>query len=576
MRRLLVVCLLLAGLLTLAVGSASAGTSAATCSGVPGTFTITICGNKWVNGSGQEVVLRGANTEGTQYDCAQSGAGFFNDPTVSGTDFSTEIAAMKAWGINIVRVNLNEECWLGINGVPSTTSAVGSNGYNAYANEMGAYVTALNNAGIYAEVDLHLNAPGSELISDSGNDDFQNPMPESNSVTFWASVASYFASNHAVIFGVFNEPFPVNYNSDGDTAAGWGCDLNGCTVNDCTDSTGNCSGTYAGVGMKALIDTIREYDTTTPLLVGGPDFAGDMDDWLATFYPGGVSIDPDNLLAASVHIYFPSGNSPCSVTTNVSSSCPSTGADAITQVAARTPVLVDELSDFSCSGNESTTSSLTPFLQTMDYVDLVTGDDIGWVGWAWTTSGCDPNMITSWTTGAPSPMGTVEYCELNFDGVNNGSLTNCKISDVGNPPTTSVLIPSNGATLSGSTTLDASASNANSVQFWLFGGSYGFSGHSVGTATLTEYGWLYNWNSSTVPNGSYALLSEATGAGGSLYSSGVNITVSNPPTTSVLIPSNGATLSGSTTLDASASNAESSGGETRTLNLAVNSRLLCH
>ena len=178
----------------------------------------------------------------------------------------------------------------------------------------------------------------------------------------------------------------------------------------------------------------------------------DMDDWLATFYPGGVSIDPDNLLAASVHIYFPSGNSPCSVTTNVSSSCPSTGADAITQVAARTPVLVDELSDFSCSGNESTTSSLTPFLQTMDYVDLVTGDDIGWVGWAWTTSGCDPNMITSWTTGAPSPMGTVEYCELNFDGVNNGSLTNCKISDVGNPPTTSVLIPSNGATPSGSTT----------------------------------------------------------------------------------------------------------------------------
>jgi streptogramin lyase len=38
------------------------------------------------------------------------------------------------------------------------------------------------------------------------------------------------------------------------------------------------------------------------------------------------------------------------------------------------------------------------------------------------------------------------------------------------PPTTSVLIPSNGATLSGSTTLDASASNATSVEFRLFGG----------------------------------------------------------------------------------------------------------
>ena len=39
------------------------------------------------------------------------------------------------------------------------------------------------------------------------------------------------------------------------------------------------------------------------------------------------------------------------------------------------------------------------------------------------------------------------------------------------PPTTSVLIPSNGATLSGTAaTLDASASNATSVKFLLFGG----------------------------------------------------------------------------------------------------------
>jgi hypothetical protein len=279
--------------------------------------------------------------------------------------------------------------------------------------------------------------------------------------------------------------------------------------------------------MKTLIDTIRSVDKTTPLLVGGPDFAGDMDDWLATFYPGGVSIDPDNLLAASVHIYFPSGNSPCSVTTNVTSSCPSPDAGPITQVAAKTPVLIDELADFSCSGNESTTSSLTPFLKTIDYVDSVTGDDIGWVAWAWTTSGCDPNMITSWTTGAPSPMGTAEYCELNLDGVNNGSLTNCKISDVGNPPTTSVLIPSSGATLSGSTTLDASASNATSVEFRLFGGIYGFSGPVICTATPTLYGRLCGWNTSTVPNGSYILVSEAFNSVGSASSSDVSIRVNN-------------------------------------------------
>jgi hypothetical protein len=127
------------------------------------------------------------------------------------------------------------------------------------------------------------------------------------------------------------------------------------------------------------------------------------------------------------------------------------------------------------------------------------------------------------------------------------------------PPTTSVLIPSNGATLSGTAaTLDANASNATSVEFVLSGGSY--SNQVIGTATPTYYGWLYGWNTTTVPNGAYTLRSEAFNSTGSAFSSSVNITVNNPPppTTNILIPSSGATLSGtSALLDASATNATS-------------------
>jgi hypothetical protein len=94
-------------------------------------------------------------------------------------------------------------------------------------------------------------------------------------------------------------------------------------------------------------------------------------------------------------------------------------------------------------------------------------------------------------------------------------------------PPTSVLLPSNGATLSGSTTLDASASNATSVEFRLFGGSYGYNAPVLCTATLTYYGWVCSWNTTTVPNGSYSLVSEAFGSGGSAFSSGVSITVHN-------------------------------------------------
>jgi subtilase family serine protease len=96
------------------------------------------------------------------------------------------------------------------------------------------------------------------------------------------------------------------------------------------------------------------------------------------------------------------------------------------------------------------------------------------------------------------------------------------------PPTTAVLVPANGATVSGSTTtLDASGTNATSVQFWLLGGSYGYTGKLLCTATLTYYGWLCSWNTTTVPNGSYALVSKATNTNGSVYSAGVNITVKN-------------------------------------------------
>jgi hypothetical protein len=84
--------------------------------------------------------------------------------------------------------------------------------------------------------------------------------------------------------------------------------------------------------------------------------------------------------------------------------------------------------------------------------------------------------------------------------------------------------------LSGSTLLDASASNATSVELRLFGGIYGFNAPVLCTATPTYYGWLCSWNTATVPNGSYFLASEAFNSAGSGFSSGVSITITRPIT----------------------------------------------
>jgi hypothetical protein len=141
------------------------------------------------------------------------------------------------------------------------------------------------------------------------------------------------------------------------------------------------------------------------------------------------------------------------------------------------------------------------------------------------------------------------------------------------PPSTAAVIPSAGTTLQGgSAVLDATASAPNGVriaqvQFTITGGF--FNQTVIGTATPTLYGYLFAWNTTNVPNGTYTLQSMVTDAlGNTAVSAGISITVANPPpTTTVLIPSNGGTQSGGAALlDASASakvnsvNFELSGG----------------
>jgi hypothetical protein len=123
------------------------------------------------------------------------------------------------------------------------------------------------------------------------------------------------------------------------------------------------------------------------------------------------------------------------------------------------------------------------------------------------------------------------------------------------PPSTAVLVPAAGASVSGTkAVLDASASaKVSTVSFVLTGGPD--NGTQIATATPTLYGWLGQWNTTSVPNGAYTLQSVATYAGGvSRTSAPITITVNNPPpTTTVGLPSNNATVTGLQYLDSNAS-----------------------
>ena len=123
-------------------------------------------------------------------------------------------------------------------------------------------------------------------------------------------------------------------------------------------------------------------------------------------------------------------------------------------------------------------------------------------------------------------------------------------------PSTAVALPSNGAMVSGSIWVVASAQSAAgvvSVHFEVSGGL--ISDMTVATTGPTACcGWLGAWDTTDVPNGNYMLQSVVTDkAGNSATSPAVSVTVDNLPLhTQVLIPSAGATVGGNVFLDASA------------------------
>jgi major membrane immunogen (membrane-anchored lipoprotein) len=119
------------------------------------------------------------------------------------------------------------------------------------------------------------------------------------------------------------------------------------------------------------------------------------------------------------------------------------------------------------------------------------------------------------------------------------------------PPTASLTAPASGATVSGTLTLSASVSD----NFGVARVDFYVDSTLVGSDTSAPYS--LSWDSRSVANGAHSLsvvAHDAAGLSGS--SASVPITVNNdltPPTVSLTAPASGATVSGTVTLSASAS-----------------------
>jgi endoglucanase len=348
-------------------GSSSGGSSSGTGptdSGTDGDPTMSeagptmpglhVSGNVLVD-NGKTVRLLGVNHAGTEFECVHTGTTIFDGPT----DVSL-VTPMQQWGINTVRVPLNEDCWLGINGI---AAAVGG---TAYQQAIQSFVEMLRSNGMYVIVDLHWNGPGSTLAS------AQQPMPDADHAEdFWKSVASMFKSDMGVVFDLYNEPYPDQGSSDPG-----GCLLNGCTLSDWA----GFSGSAAAVGMQQLVTDVRGVGAQNVIMVGGWRWANDLSAWLQN-----EPHDPINNIAASFHNY---NNGICNDT-----GC---WAQTVQPVAMQVPVITGELGEFDCAD-----SYVTQYFSWADNLG------ISYLGWTWNSDfdcATGPSLITAYS-GAPTPLG---------------------------------------------------------------------------------------------------------------------------------------------------------------------------
>jgi RHS repeat-associated protein len=118
------------------------------------------------------------------------------------------------------------------------------------------------------------------------------------------------------------------------------------------------------------------------------------------------------------------------------------------------------------------------------------------------------------------------------------------------PPSVSLSAPAASATVNGTVSLTAGASDDSRVDHV----DFAVDGAVVGTASTAPYS--YNWNSSSVGNGQHTVTAIATDdAGNQTTSSGVAISVQNfaAPTITITAPAANATVTGTSTVSASVS-----------------------
>lgn len=341
----------------------------------------------------EAVVLRGINVSGSEYSCLGDGkddgsATVWDSSNLPAntSDYQAVVSGMiNDWHANVVRIPLNEDCWLGVPASDQSTMIYGSN----YITPIVNFITVANASGMVVEVDLHVGG-GPELVKASSNQIDNFPAMDTNySLQFWQSVAAQFKNNPSVIFNLTNEP---EFLGSGSTAAAdWTCYLNGgcnttaCQNNSCEGPNGS-GNTWNVQGVASVVSAIRAVPATNVIIIAGLDYSNQLNDW-TTYVPEYVT---DKQIAAGIHLYY---DLDCTTAT-----CWNSTWKPIFQTAGY-PIVIDETGELpknqggdACTGAE--TNSMVSWANG-------TSPQVGYWFWAFTKKGGCSEPVLLKTNASP-------------------------------------------------------------------------------------------------------------------------------------------------------------------------------
>ncbi|MDB5969248.1 MAG: hypothetical protein JWQ90_1698 [Hydrocarboniphaga sp.] len=354
----------------------------------PGTQSLRVLGNRFVDANGATVQLRGVNYSGFEFVAVQGWNPSDPSGAQAGQAGGPKWSAIQAWKANTIRIPLNEASWLGYSCTDTSGVVHNPDPGGNYQSAVKTQVDQAIAAGLYVIIDLHWTAPGNACPM------LQTQMADADhSLAFWTSVAGMFKTYPGVLFELFNEPF-MNFEFSGDS---WSYMMQGTggsfTGYPATSSSGNWTDVkqpWAIASYQAMIDAVRATGAGNVLLIGTMQYSQEFSGWLSH-----KPTDSLNQIAAVWHAYPTYGNAWGSDAYAQPNFAPAVYTDMQAILAAGIPVIATETGDQNTPGTVGAplVSNITAWADQ---------NGVSVVGWAWDVWGVPDNVLIKDVDGTPT------------------------------------------------------------------------------------------------------------------------------------------------------------------------------